>query len=110
MSNIEVKSGDTVNVSGVSTTTQSIKVKEESVNVSVTGISATGSVTSDAHYTHTQNASSSTWSVTHNLNKKPSVSIVDSADTVLYGAIEYTDLNNLTINLSAPTSGKAYLN
>ncbi len=36
--------------------------------------------------------------------------IVDSADTVLHGAIEYTDNNNLVITLSAPTSGKAYLN
>lgn len=78
--------------------------------MSVTGISATGSVTSDAHYTHVQNAASATWSVSHGLGKKPSVMIVDSADSVLHGEIEYTDLNNLLINLSAPTSGKAYLN
>jgi len=104
VSNIEVKSGDTVSLSGISTTTQSIKVKEESVNVSIVG------GVSDAHYTHVQNAASATWSVSHGLGKKPSVMIVDSADSVLHGEIEYTDLNNLLINLSAPTSGKAYLN
>ena len=64
----------------------------------------------DKHHTFVQNSASDSWSITHNLEKKPSVVIVDSADTVLYGQIEYTDLNSLTITLSAPTSGKAYLN
>ena len=106
MSNIEVNSGDSVNISGVSTVATTTSVSQPSVNVSVQGISGG----SDAHFTYTQNAASDTWSIAHNLGKKPSVTIVDSADSVLYGSIEYTDLNNLTINLSAPTSGKAYLN
>ena len=106
MSNIEVNSGDSVNISGVSTVATTTSVSQPSVNVSVQGISGG----SDAHFIYTQNAASDTWSIAHNLGKKPSVTIVDSADSVLYGSIEYTDLNNLTINLSAPTSGKAYLN
>ena len=107
MSNIEINSGQGVSVGGIKTSTNSVAIKQPSVNVSVTGvIGGTG----DAHYTHDQNSASSSWSVSHNLGKKPSVVVVDSADTVLYGHIEYTDLNNLTITLSAPTSGKAYIN
>lgn len=106
MSNIEVKNGDTVNVSGVTTSSQTVKIVEENINVSITGVVGG----SDAHFTYTQNAASATWSIAHNLGKRPSVMIVDSADFVLHGSVKYTDSNNLTINLSAPTSGKAYLN
>lgn len=106
MSNIEVKSGDGVSIGGITTTQQTLKISQPATNVSITR----GDLGKDAHYTHTQNSSSSTWSISHGLKKKPSVMIVDSADTVIHGAIDYTDDNNLTINLSAPTSGKAYLN
>lgn len=68
------------------------------------------SAAGDKHYTHVQNSASTTWTVAHNLNKKPSVSIVDSADNVIIGQVEHTNLNNLTITLSAATSGKAYIN
>lgn len=64
----------------------------------------------DKHHTFVQSSSSSSWSITHNLGKKPSVTIVDSADTLLHGQVDYVDNDNLTITLSAPTSGKAYLN
>ena len=61
-------------------------------------------------YVHTQAASAAEWYVTHNMNKKPSVTVVDSSDTVIHAQVDYTDLNRLTITLSAPTSGKAYIN
>ena len=64
----------------------------------------------DATYEHTQSSASTTWSINHNLEKKPSVSVADSSDNVIYGKVTYVDLNNLTITLSAPTSGKAYIN
>jgi len=64
----------------------------------------------DKHHTFVQSSASSSWSITHNLGKKPSVTIVDSADTLLHGQVDYVDNDNLTITLSAPTSGKAYLN
>lgn len=64
----------------------------------------------DLTYEHVQSAASTTWNVAHNLDKKPSVSIADSADNILYGEINHTDLNNLVITLSAATSGKAYIN
>lgn len=106
MSNIEVKSGDTININ---TTTQvassTIKVEQGSTSVSIKGVQG-----GDAHFTHTQSTPSTTWSIEHNLGKKASVTVVDSADSVVYGDIEYTDLNNLTITFNGAFSGKAYLN
>ena len=55
-------------------------------------------------------ASSNTWLVNHNLNKKPSVTVVDSADTVMTCATEYIDKNNIRITFNAPFKGTAYLN
>ena len=66
--------------------------------------------TADKHYTFTQIAAASTWNVTHNLKKKPSVSVVDSGDNIVYGDITYINENQLTITFTAAFSGKAYLN
>ncbi len=38
----------------------------------------------DLHFEHTQSAASDQWDVTHNLNKKPAVSVLDSNDYVVY--------------------------
>jgi len=64
----------------------------------------------DIHYVFSQDVPSALWTITHNLNKKPSVTVVSSADTVMYGDITYINTNKLTITFSAPFSGKAYLN
>jgi len=64
----------------------------------------------DKNYTHTQIASSATWVIVHNLNKYPSVSVVDSGGTVVVGGIVYDSINQVTLTFSAAFSGKAYLN
>lgn len=107
MSNLQIKSGDQVSVNIGNTTINATKIVEPSTKVTIKGVIGADV---DSHHTHDQNTSSATWTVAHNLGKKPSVTIVDSADSILHGQIQYTDLNNLTITLSAPTSGKAYLN
>jgi hypothetical protein len=48
--------------------------------------------------------------ITHNLDKYPSVTIVDSGFTVVYGEIEYLSKNQLEITFTNPFSGEAYLN
>jgi hypothetical protein len=65
---------------------------------------------SDKNYIHDQGIAGSTWSINHSLKKFPSVTVVDSAGTVVIGMVDYTDLNNLTITFSSGFSGKAYLN
>jgi hypothetical protein len=63
-----------------------------------------------ATYTYTQSTPSATWVVTHNLNAYPSVTCVDTLNSQIVGALEYTNVNQLIITFSAPTDGKAYLN
>lgn len=70
----------------------------------------------DLTYTHHQNNDSTTWTINHNLNKFPSVSIKFSSSDQVYenvgafAGVKYIDKNNLTINLAASQSGYAYLN
>ena len=61
-------------------------------------------------YVHDQIAASKQWFVNHNLGKHPSVTIVDSAGSVVMGDIEYVDNLNVTLTFAAEFSGKAYLN
>lgn len=62
-------------------------------------------------YTHLQSTPAATWTVNHNMNKYPSVSVVTSAGDIVGGAdVNYIDPNKLTISFSAAFSGKAYLN
>jgi hypothetical protein len=61
-------------------------------------------------YTFTQSAAASTWTITHNLDRFPSVTTVDSAGSIINGAITYTDSNTITVVFTSATSGKAYLN
>lgn len=63
-----------------------------------------------ATYIHTQAIASDTWVINHNLNKKPSITIVDSADNVVEGAEKYIDANTVEIRFNGAFKGKAYLN
>ena len=108
MSNITVKSGDTVVISpkqaGYNKTTVAQQPAQNAIDIA--GLKGGG----DKNYIHVQNTPSATWAVPHNLGKKPSVVIVDSADDVVYGEITYTDDNNITLTFSGAFSGKAYFN
>lgn len=59
---------------------------------------------------HTQTAAASSWTITHNLGKFPSVSIVDSSEQEVIGEVEYVNDNTLIVKFSAAFSGKAYIN
>lgn len=74
----------------------------------------------DANETFTQATPSSSWSVTHTLNKKPAVSVVigvevaggnpTTDDIEVYPQITYTSNSALTIDFAANQVGYAYLN
>lgn len=64
----------------------------------------------DVHYIFSQDVPSAIWTINHNLNKKPSVTVVSSSEQVVYGDVSYINTNKLTITFSAAFSGKAYLN
>jgi len=106
VSNIEVNSGDSITIGGVQTQVQTATISQPSVNVSVTGVIGGAS---DAHYVHAQNENSETWTVEHNLNKYPSVMVIDSGNNVIYTEVQYLSINTLEIRFNGATSGKAYM-
>ena len=57
-----------------------------------------------------QVAASTTWNIQHNLGKFPSITVIDTANTVVTGEYTYIDNNNVTLTFSAAFAGKAYLN
>lgn len=65
---------------------------------------------SHATYIHNQNTPSSSWTITHNLSCFPSVSVVDSANNVVFGEVNYLSNNALTVTFSGSFSGQAFLN
>lgn len=64
----------------------------------------------DKNYVFTQGVPSATWVITHNLNKYPSVSVVDTGKTTVFGDVTYNSINELTITFSASFAGQAFLN
>jgi len=64
----------------------------------------------DSNFVYNQPVPSTSWSLTHNLNKMPSITIVDSAGTVVEGDIQYVDVNNIVVTFSYAFSGQAILN
>jgi len=96
MSNISIVNGDQVSLDVVNKTVGGLSVvSQPTSNVSVAGIiSGKG----DSHFVYTQSTPESVWEVTHNLGKKPSVTVVDSADTVVIGEVEY--LSTSTVRLT----------
>lgn len=67
-------------------------------------------ITGDKHFTYIKSTPDKIWEITHNLDKYPSVTVVDSAGSVVMGDITYTSKSSLTVTFSAAFSGKAYLN
>lgn len=65
---------------------------------------------SDAFFTFNQAGAANPWFINHNLNKYPSVTVVDSAGTQGFCSVTYVDANNVQLNFAAPFAGKAYLN
>ena len=64
----------------------------------------------DKNYVHVQSVASNQWNITHDLNKYPSVSIIDSGNNIVIGDIEYNSLNSVILRFNASFSGKAYFN
>ena len=86
-------------------------------NLSVVGegvintVTENGTVTiTSTTYIHEQGVASDVWVIEHNLNKYPSITLVDSANTQFEAQIEYDDKNTCTVYMNGATTGKAYLN
>lgn len=60
-------------------------------------------------HVHTQASASATWTITHVLGGRPSVTVVDSSGTVVFGEVRYDSNTVVTVLFTAPFSGYAYL-
>jgi len=64
----------------------------------------------DKNFIFNQTIPSTTWNVTHNLGKFPSVTIIDSANTEVEGDVIHINENQVQLIFSASFSGKAIFN
>lgn len=87
----------------------SITTPQGTVDFTGTGTGSTTVVIPDLAYAHTQGTSSATWTIAHNLDFYPNVTVVDSAGTIVEGEISYTNRNQVVLTFAASFSGKAYL-
>lgn len=83
-----------------------VLVKKSNTNYDVDWSSVEG-VTQ--HYTHYQAIPLDTWTINHNMNFNPSVTVVDSVDRVVVGEVEYINLNQVVVTFQGAFSGHAYL-
>jgi len=88
--------------------TSAVVLKQKNNTVTVTGV--IGGVSLDANFVYTQASPSAVWVVTHNLAKYPSVSVVDSADNMVFGEVLYNSVNQVTLTFAGAFSGKAFFN
>jgi hypothetical protein len=86
-----------------------IKIDGTSITIDPDG-TIHGSGIGDKHYIHTQSSPASTWNITHNLSKRPAITVVDSAGTVYHTEVEYPTLNTAIVRTSAAFAGLAYCN
>ena len=75
-------------------------------DLAVFNLSSQGSTT----FVFTQGVPSTRWDITHNLGKFPSITVVDTGETVITGEYIYVNNNQVTLNFSVAFPGKAYLN
>jgi len=67
-------------------------------------------IVASSNFVFTQTVASDVWTVVHNLDKKPAVTVVDTADTVVIGEITYLDNNTVELRFNGQFSGRAYFN
>lgn len=80
------------------------------MNGAVTKLGFNGTPVGITTYTHDQGIPSISWDITHNLDRKPSITVVDTAETVVFGQADYINNNRVIVTFNAAFSGKAFLN
>jgi hypothetical protein len=105
-------------VSSDATTPNPVNVYQDEANVviveqdapnNVVIRSSSASSINTRRYVHSQGIASSEWVITHSLGGYPSVTIVDTSKTHVYGEVQYDSTTQITLSFSAPFSGYAYL-
>ena len=124
-SNILIGEGDAISNFGhyklVSLTRKGVT---EFYTAAVTYLGGNGTLTDDKIYTMIQFDTGSSAdkteivtftnttqvNVTHTMNKFPSVTVVTTANDIIYGEVQYASTSTLTLTFTSAQSGKIYLN
>ena len=61
-------------------------------------------------FVYEQGVASNIWEIQHNLNKRPSIHLVDSSGREFEAEKDYINDNKVVVHLESATTGKAYLN
>lgn len=105
----------TPSYSGVDTTCGCIPgipnfISEFTIVTSVNGMTGDVIVDTDNTYVHNQTVASAVWTIHHNLHRYPSVTVVDSAGSVVIGDVSYLTDETIVLYFQGAFSGIAYLN
>lgn len=106
----DAKDEDYIKISGIYTAEDFQADWNEEDETSPHFIRNKPTINEDKHYLHEQKTASDEWIIKHDLHKYPSVSIVDSAGSMVMGDVLYNSPDQVTLRFSAPFSGSAYLN
>lgn len=69
-----------------------------------------GIIASEYTFIFQQGQASATWEIEHNLDNYPSVTVIDTAGSVVEGEVSYVSSNKCVVNFKAAFKGTAYLN
>jgi hypothetical protein len=94
------------NVNVYQDTPNQIIVEQDAPNQVIVRSGAAGNT---RRYVFTQGVASDEWVITHSLGGHPSVTIVDSAGTAVFGEVKYDSTTQVTVYFTVPFSGLAYL-
>ena len=108
---LETLSNLNITIGGNVTNTDSVESAIGKIEHKINDIIADEAlIVPDALYPHNQIIASDVWVINHGLHKYPSVTIVDSAGTIIIGDIDYTSDVTIVLTFTGSFSGKAYLN
>lgn len=96
------------NVNVYQDTPNRVTVDQDAPNVVIVRSTSPGSSLTRRHI-HTQGTASTEWVITHTLAGRPSVTVVDSAGTVVIGEVQYDSNTQVTVSFTSAFSGYAYL-
>jgi hypothetical protein len=108
-----IKTSDSQEVTGVVKLSDG-NGNELPITVGLTSVELTGEVRSNGEsvtsYFHDQSVSLDEWHIPHQMNKFPSVVVIDSSNRTVIGDVEYINENELILRFKSAFKGRAYLN
>lgn len=85
-------------------------ISNDDIHVPKSVIEAMVAEAHDRHFEYEWRAAQESVQITHNLHKKPSVTVIDTAGNELFCDVTYIDDDKVTLSFSSPIRGIAYLN